>query len=58
MTPCLLKNDPVSNHTFLLLKQVSCVGVAKASLNRAFLKGMVDPKLGELTMSRVNFIER
>jgi hypothetical protein len=33
-------------------------GAAKASLNRATIEMAIDPKQGELPMSRVKFVER
>ena len=42
----------------LLSKSLWDGGIAKASLNRAFIRLMEDPKPGELAMVRVNPVEK
>ncbi len=58
MTPCLLKNEPVSVIYMFSLTPLSGGGTAKASLNRTNLYVSYDPKPGELTLSRLNPAER
>ena len=53
MTACLLHNEPTSYSSLARLSMITCVAVAKASLNRAPQSEGVDAKLGDLPMTRL-----
>ena len=55
MTACLLKNEPVSYSPPFSLSKSTCAGAVKAIPNWDIQKRRgLDPKLGELTLGRVN----
>ena len=52
-TACLLKNEPASYRYFFMSKRDERGGAAKASLNRAPEFDVLDPKPGDLCMTRM-----